>query len=244
MYICIRLFKETTMKKLPIVIFLFIMTTAICSGLCSFRSAEYRIEKDVSKALELTLAQMPCDVVNADTIRCYRNHLTIPELRDTACIAMRTVRRDGKHETEMVAEANCSFMTILRLSDQRASGTLLVIGILWMIGSMWYVRRFEPKLAVQRLSYGGIVFVDDKFMTEKGEKIHLTPMQYSLLEMFMNAETHSVSKQEICERLWPKKPDASDTLYTLIKRIKPIIEANSNLKIESNRGKSYSLELR
>lgn len=243
-YICSRLFKETRMKKLPIVIFLFIMTTAICSGLCSFRSAKYRIEKDVCKALELTLTQMPCDVVSADTIRCYRNYLTIPELRDTACIALRTVRRDGKHETELVAETNCSFITILKLSDQRVSCTLLIIGILWMIGSMWYMRRFEPELTVQRLSYGGIVFIDDKFMTEKGEKIHLTPMQYSLLEMFMNSETHSLSKHEICDRLWPKKPDASDTLYTLIKRIKPIIEANSNLKIESNRGKSYSLELR
>ena len=50
--------------------------------------------------------------------------------------------------------------------------------------------------------------------------------------------------QEICDHLWPKKPDATDTLYTLIKRVKPIIEANSNLKIESDRGKSYTLEIK
>ena len=53
-----------------------------------------------------------------------------------------------------------------------------------------------------------------------------------------------VGKQEICDRLWPKKPDASDTLYTLVRRIKPIIEAHSSLKIESDRGKSYSLKLK
>ena len=53
-----------------------------------------------------------------------------------------------------------------------------------------------------------------------------------------------VGKQEICDRLWPKKPDANDTLYTLIKRIKPIIEAHSTLKIESDRGKSYSLKIK
>lgn len=81
-------------------------------------------------------------------------------------------------------------------------------------------------------------------MTLSGDQIHLTPMQHALLEMFMTSDTHTLSKQEICNRLWPKKPDASDTLYTLIRRIKPIIEAHSSLKIESDRGKSYSLRHR
>ncbi len=219
------------------------MASAFCSSMCSYRSASDRIETDVNNALELTLAEMRCDVVSADTIRCYRNYLTIAELKDTACIAMRTVRRGERQETEMVAEANCDPMTVFMLSDQRASGVLLFIGILWMMGSLWYMRRFKPELLVEGLRYGGLIYANDKFMTTKGEQIRLTPMQHTLLGMFMNSENHSLSKQEICERLWPKKPDASDTLYTLIKRIKPIIEANSNLKIESNRGKSYSLEL-
>ena len=212
--------------------------------MCSYQSAERRIDEDVNKALELTLAKMPCDVVSADTIRCYRNYLTIAELKDTACLAMRVVRRGEEQETEMVAEANCDFMTVFMLSDQRASGALLFVGILWMMGSVWYMRRFKPEILVQGISYGGITYANEKFLTAKGEKIHLTPMQHTLLEMFMCSETHSLSKQEICDRLWPKKPDASDTLYTLIKRVKPIIEANSNLKIESDRGKSYSLELK
>ena len=232
------------MKSLPLVVFLFIMATAFCSSVCSYHSAERIIDEDVNKALELTLAKMPCDVVSADTIRCYRNYLTIAELKDTACIAMRTVRRGEKQETEMVAEANCDFMTVFMLSDQRASGALLFAGILWMMGSMWYMRRFKPELLVQGISYGGLVYTREKFLTSKGEQIRLTPMQHTLLEMFMNSESHSLSKQEICDRLWPKKPDASDTLYTLIKRVKPVIEANSDLKIESDRGKSYSLELK
>ena len=85
---------------------------------------------------------------------------------------------------------------------------------------------------------------NEKFCTTTGEHIHLTPMQHTLLEMFLKSDNHTLTKQEICDRLWPKKPDANDTLYTLIRRIKPIIEANSNLKIESDRGKSYSLEVR
>lgn len=232
------------MKKLPILIFLFIMASAFCSCMCSYRRAEQRIAEDVNKALELTLSQMPTDVLSTDTIRCYRNLLTIPELKDTACIAMQTVRKNGRHETVIVAEANCNFMTIFMLSDQRASGILLFIGMLWMIGSLWYMRRYKPELLVQGVSYGGIVFTGKQFVNTSGEQIHLTPMQYSLLEMFMNAENHTLSKQEICDRLWPKKPDASDTLYTLIKRTKPIVEANSNLKIESDRGKTYSLGLK
>ena len=232
------------MKKLPILIFVFIMVSAFCSSMCSYRSASNRIETDVNNALELTLAEMQCDVVSADTIRCYRNYLTIAELKDTACIAMRTVRRGERQETEMVAEANCDFMTVFMLSDQRASGGLLLVGILWMMGSLWYMSRYKPELLVEGISYGGLTYANEKFITSKGEQIRLTPMQHTLLEMFMNSEDHSLSKQEICDRLWPKKPDASDTLYTLIKRIKPIIEEHSNLKIESDRGKSYTLGIK
>ena len=157
---------------------------------------------------------------------------------------MRTVRRDGRLETKLVAEANCSFATTFMMSDQKASGSILFVGMLWLLGSLWYVRRNRPELIEQGLSYGGIVFNNDMFMTQSGEQIHLTPMQHSLLKMFITADTHTLSKQEICDQLWPKKPDANDTLYTLIRRIKPIIEANSMLKIESDRGKSYSLKIK
>lgn len=232
------------MKKLPFVIFVFIMLCALCSSISSYKSTVNGITRDVNNALKLTLAEMPTDVINADTIRCYRSHLTIAELKNTACIAMTSVKRAGRQETQMVAQANCDVLTILMLSDQRASGALLFAGILWMVGSLWYMRRFKPEMFAEALSYGGIVFANDKFITAKGEPIHFTPMQHSLMEMFMMTESHSLSKQEICDRLWPKKPDASDTLYTLIKRVKPILEANSNLKIESDRGKSYILKIK
>ena len=192
------------MKKLPFVIFVFIMLCALCSSVCSYKSVEKGITRDVNNALKLTLAEMPTDVINADTI----------------------------------------VLTIFALSDQRASGALLFAGLLWMMCSLWYMRRFKPEMFAEALSYGGIVFANDKFITAKGEPIHFTPMQHCLMEMFMMTESHSLSKQEICDRLWPKKPNASDTLYTLIKRVKPILEAYSNLKIESDRGRSYALKLK
>lgn len=231
------------MKKLLLIAFLFIMASALCSSLCSYHRAKARIEADVNQALRQTLAKMPCEAVSADTIRCYRNCLTISELKDTAGIALRTVRRRGRLITEMVAQANCSFATVWRLSDQRASGSLLFVGLLWMAGSFWYMRR-RPVLAPQGVCYGGIMYANDRFTTSEGVPMVLTPMQHTLLEMFMNAEGHTLSKQEICSRLWPGKPDASATLYTLVKRIKPVIEANSQLRIESDRGRSYSLRIK
>lgn len=233
------------MKILPYIGFCFLMLCALCTGINSYNRTKGLIAQDVNSALEQVLAKMHDNVVTTDTIRCYRNCLTIAELKDTAGIAMRTVRRDGRLETKLVAEANCSFATTFMMSDQKASGSLLMVGMLWLLGSLWYVRRNRPELIVQGgLSYGGIVYNNDKFMTQSGEQIHLTPMQHSLLEMFITAETHTLSKQEICDRLWPKKPDANDTLYTLIRRIKPIIEAHSALKIESDRGRSYSLKIK
>ena len=232
------------MKKLPISIFLLVMLMAVVSAVTSYKATSTRISEDVNNALALTKYQMPCDVVSADTIRCYRNNITIAELRDTAYLAMRTVRKGNRQETELIAEANCDFSTIFMLSDQRASASLVVIGMLWLIGSSLYVRRHKPELIVQGIAYGGLIFNNDRFCNATGERIHLTPMQHTLLEMFLKSDDHTLTKQEICDRLWPKKPDANDTLYTLIRRIKPIIEANSNLKIESDRGRSYSLEER
>lgn len=232
------------MKNLLYIVFSFLMLCALCTSINSYRRTEYMIAQDVDQALKQVLVKMPDNVVTTDTIRCYRNCLTIAELKDTAGIAMRTVRRGGRWETKMVAEANCSFATTFMMSDQKASGSLFVFGALWLLGSLWYVRRNKPELIVQGFAYGGIVFHDDKFMTVSGEEIRLTPMQHSLLKNFITTDTHTLSKQEICDRLWPKKPDASDTLYTLIRRIKPIIETHSTLKIESDRGKSYSMKLR
>jgi DNA-binding response OmpR family regulator len=103
------------------------------------------------------------------------------------------------------------------------------------------MRKHSPIIAAKGVSYGGIIYSNEQFMTISGQEIRLTPMQFSLLQMFFSSETHTLSKQEICDCLWPKKPDTSDTLYTLIRRIQPIIEANSGLRIESDGGRGYSL---
>ena len=145
---------------------------------------------------------------------------------------------------KLTAESNCAIPVVFMLSDQRASASLLFLGLLWLLASSLYLRKNRPLLLQHGFAYGGLILHDGTITTHLGNPIHLTPMQYELLEMFLNSESHTLTKQEICNRLWPKKPDANDTLYTLIRRTRPILEAHTNLTFESNRGKSYSLVIK
>ena len=94
--------------------------------------------------------------------------------------------------------------------------------------------------------YGGLRYSESeaRFFDAEGEHVKLTPMQQQLMELFFHSPNHTLSKTEICEALWPKKEDASETLYTLIRRLKPIIEQHSDLKIEVDRGKAYELKIK
>lgn len=84
---------------------------------------------------------------------------------------------------------------------------------------------------------------DDCFYNEQHQRLHLTPMQYALMEMFYLNDDHRLTKPHICRALWPGKDNADETLYTLIRRLKPIVETHSNLRIASDRGRAYVLEL-
>ena len=96
------------------------------------------------------------------------------------------------------------------------------------------------------IHYGGLQFSESEnlFYAKDGHLVQLTPMQHQLMEMFFQSPSHSLTKREICNALWPKKPDASETLYTLIRRLKPVIEQHSDLKIESDRSKAYQLKIK
>lgn len=221
------------MKKLPFMIFLTFMAGAMITSIGSYKAMERHLCQDVQKALAMTMMELPCDRVDADTIRCYRSHVTIAEVRNKACIAVRMVGNGER--TELIADHGCDFMTVLMMSDQRAASSLLVAGVLWILLSTWYTRH---RVVSHGIAYGGWVFDTEKacFMTVDGRAVSLTPMQQELLTMFFEADSHALSKQEICDRLWPKKPDASETLYTLIRRLKQVVESQSDLRIASERG--------
>ncbi len=84
---------------------------------------------------------------------------------------------------------------------------------------------------------------DDCFYNDRRERLHLTPMQYALMQMFYLSDAHRLTKPHICRALWPGKENADETLYTLIRRLKPIVESHSNLHITTDRGRAYVLEV-
>ena len=225
------------MKQRHAVILLFALIIASSlTSFSSYKSTCIMVNNDMDRALALALEEQKSDVISQDTIRTFNNHLQIAELRGKATLAV-----DARGQ-KFKAYAQCSEATILSLSDQRPASVLWMITIGWSVFCFYRIKKFEPLLAGMT-HFGGLRFSESEslFYAEDGHQVQLTPMQYQLMEMFFKSPSHQLTKTEICDALWPKKPDASETLYTLIRRLKPVIEQNSTLKIESNRGKAYRL---
>ena len=221
------------MKQRYAVVVLFVLITA--SGmvsLTSYKTTEKMVTEDVNQALAKALDEQQSDVISADTIQVFNSHLQIEGLRGNAILAVDTKKGFRPHPQVSTA-------TILSLSDQRPSMILWSMVLLWGLFCLYQHRRLSA-LGL----YGGLALQDGRFINAKGSEVKLTPMQQQLMEMLWQSPTHQLSKAEICNALWPKKPDANETLYTLIRRLKPIIEEHSDLKIESDRGKAYGLKVR
>ena len=226
-----------------VLVALVIASSLTCFG--SYRLTSQIVNEDMDRALALTLKQQHSNVISQDTIRTFNSHLQIAELRGKATLAVDTRGQKFK------AYAHCSEATIFSLSDQRPATILCVLTGLWAI-FIWYRRHcsvVSGPLAIvtpNGNTYGGLTYSEESghFFAADGKQVKLTPMQHHLMEMFFHTPSHSLTKTEICDALWPKKPDASETLYTLIKRIKPVIEQHSDLKIESDRSKAYRLRIR
>lgn len=214
------------------VVFLALTIASGMVSLNSYKATEVLVTTDMNQALAKALEEQQSDVISADTIQVFNSHLQIEGLRGNAVLAVDT--KKGFRPRPQVSTA-----TILSLSDQRPSMILWSMALLWGLFGLYQHRR----LSVLGL-YGGLALQEGRFVNAKGSEVKLTPMQQQLMEMLWQSPSHQLSKVEICDALWPKKPDASETLYTLIRRLKPIIEEQSDLKIESDRGKSYSLKIR
>lgn len=111
------------------------------------------------------------------------------------------------------------------------------------------MRRKQAETPVQKenlIAFGNLTFSCDKacFYKEDQEKLRLTPQQYKVMEMFYLTSSHILARTDICEALWPGKENADETLNTLIRRLRPLIEENSNLKITTDRGRAYQLEIK
>ena len=228
-------------------VFFVILATSVAAGIDSLLRTEQRAQWDVDRALALTLRECEADRIDADTIRVYRSHLTMMALRDTASLSL--AMADDEHRQPMLtANTGLTLCRLWMLSDQRASGVLAALAALWLALSLWLTWRRREVMAadVQMMAVGvqrGALCYDEqrrRFLYD-GQELHFTPMQRALMELFLAAPDHRLSQQDICDHLWPKKPDASATLYTLIRRLKPILDEATGMKITCNRGDSYQL---
>lgn len=224
-------------QKYMVMVLLALIGAAGLTSFHSYRATEQIVTSDMNQALALALAEQKTDVINSDTIQVFNSYLQLEQLRGQAVLAVDT-RQRGFH-----CYAKCSTATIFSMSEQRPALALWTLAMLWAAFCFFYRRRKIPLLTGLQ-QYGGLNYSahEGRFFDAQGEYVRLTPMQQQLMEMFFRSDTHLLTKTEICSTLWPKKEDASETLYTLIRRLKPIIEQHSDLRIESDRGRSYELK--
>lgn len=187
------------------------------------------VNEDMDRALAITMQEQQSDVISVDTIRVFNSHLQLEALRGQAVLTVDT--KNGFSPRPQVSTA-----TIFSLSDQRPSMVLWSMVLLWGLFCL-YQHRKRMSLGL----YGGLALQEGRFIDAKGCEVKLTPMQQQLMELLWQSPSHQLSKAEICAALWPGKPDASETLYTLIKRLKPVVERHSSLRIASDRSKAYRL---
>ena len=230
-YLC-RQKHEPMKQRLPIVVLFALIVASSLFSLNSYMTTELMVTEDMNQALAKALEEQQSEVISADTIRVFNNYLQTEDLKGKAVLALDTEK--GFQPRPQVSTA-----TILALSDQRPSMVLWSMVVLWGMYCLYQHRR---RMAMGM--FGGLALQEGNFVDAKGCVVRLTPMQQQLMEMLWQSPSHKLSKTEICDALWPKKEDASETLYTLVRRLKPIIEEHSNLKIEVDRGRAYGLTIR
>ena len=259
-------------QRYAIVILFALIIASTMTSLGSYRTTRRMVNEDMDRALAITMQEQQSDVISQDTIRTFNSHLQIAELRGKATLAVDAHSRQFKAYARC-SEATIFSLSDQRPAALLWMLTMLWAALLWhrrrqrlsqvhvgaAVNSFGGLSQVPVGAAVNSFdglsqvpvtaaanSFGGLTFLEAerRFYAEDGDEVQLTPMQHQLMEMFFQSPAHSLTKAEICAALWPGKPDASETLYTLIKRLKPVVEQHSSLRIESDRSRAYRLKVR
>jgi len=235
------------MKRTPalLVTLLFALST-VWTAVNDYQLQRRQISDDLTQALCLTVASQPEDWLSADTIRTYRQHLRLSCLRDSAVLSLCMLEDDKtsrgvsseriniKQDISVYGNVSLSAWELWWMADHRLSLLLSLLTLTMMAVSL------RPIANAKSVS-SALTLMNGRFLDGFGQELHLTPMQRQVMEMFLSSPTHELSKEEICEALWPRKDDASDTLYALISRLKGVVESQTSLRITSERGRAYRL---
>jgi len=147
----------------------------------------------------------------------------------------------------------CPFMNVISMTNMTAPTVLLTIA--FCFGGLYFY--FRRKYSIKKetgtnsldntniITFGDLALsIDDSCIYDLNRRrLNLTPMEYSLMEMFYNSSSHFLLKKEICDTLWPGKDNADETLYALVRRLKQTLAERSNVKISAVRGRAYQLDL-
>lgn len=243
-----------------IIVFFSLMLPSLMLSFGNYTIAKEYIIADVNQALAQTILYKSSDRITADTLRVFRSKLKIDKLRETSYLSICTEEpskvtfcsdtmsyKVGDERLHIRAYPNCSKAAIFGMSEQKLPSVLFALSLIWGAFSLMYLRRKSQKegysVEPEVIAVGTLYFSRSAnlFLNEKRQEIYFTPMQYRLMQMFVVAEDHRLSVEEICRTLWPGKDDARDTLYTLIRRLKPVLESVCNVRIEAVKGHFYTL---
>lgn len=161
----------------------------------------------------------------------------------------------GKNRISLCCYAQISPAFVWDLSNQRYSFALVLLAVACGLSAFRFNRRslapaiYDTEASARDYNdlagnYGGIRYNSEtaRFTDIHGNIIPFTPMQNQLMEMFYRASGYTLPHRTICQQLWPKKDDASETLYALIRRLKVVLARHSTLTIEVDRGRGYTLK--
>ncbi|MBF1514193.1 helix-turn-helix domain-containing protein [Prevotella pallens] len=236
-----------------VIVFLTLVLSSVFTSINSYNHTKKMIVNDMNRALALTLSEQQEAWITPDTIINYRKNLKIDVLRNESFVTyalnntpktlcskpMKWVRNNNRNII-LQSYATCSLFTIYGLSNQRSAAFLLFLSLVWLAGSVYWLRKYS----LGTLVLNSLIYSNNRqmFYNIKQMPIPFTPMQQQLMQLFVASADYKLSKQTICDALWPKKPDATETLYTLIRRIKPVLKKYAGLNIVTERGGDYRLE--
>ena len=236
-------------------------------GMETMRQDSIRAYRSIAR----TEGEMMTIAVGDETLR---RHLRNQQLGEMAFITYTVRCERGGWKVTFDTEAKCSAAMIWSLSDQRLSAWLSVMALLSLALSFRGRRQSQPTNEARAESQARLGYAlqeggrrsqpttnrepssslewprceggrqSQPITMDSFSATHLTPMQRQLMEMFVASGSHRLSKHEICDALWPKKDDASETLYALISRLKRELDKTSSFDIISDRGRAYILKRR
>ena len=247
-----------------IIVFFSLMSLSLFLGYANYVTAKEYIIEDVNQALAKTVLSSNPERITADTLRIFKSNLQISRIKETSYLSLctdepsrvsfcsDTVSFKTAHERLYIrAYPNCSKATIFSLSEQTVPSALLTASMLWGMFSLLYLRRKKNAIvstapAKHTVQFGNLSFSASscQFYNELKEEIYFTSMQRSFMQMLMESEDKKVSIDDVCATLWPGKENAKESLYTLVRRLRPIVESNTNLKIVADKGGYYRFSLK